>query len=86
MRLPFLSRTAAVVLLLAGSSATAQPVLKASTVVSQGPQVVSFMVGNLRIEALTDGSVPQDLHTLLRDTTPAKTDALLRNAFLTNPV
>lgn len=36
--------------------------------------------------SLSDGSVPQDLHVLLRNTTDAKTDALLKRAFLTNPV
>lgn len=51
----------------------------------QGPDHYSFTVGDVRITALSDGTVPQDLHVLLRNTTNAKTDALLRRAFLSNP-
>ncbi len=85
-RLPLLSRIACIALLLAGGSTAALAASQPSAAVAQGPQAFSFMVGELRIQALSDGSVPQDLHTLLRDTTPDKTDALLHDAFLTNPV
>ncbi|KAA6458663.1 MBL fold metallo-hydrolase [Acidobacteria bacterium AB60] len=52
----------------------------------QGPDHYSFEVGDVKVTALSDGSVPQDLHILLRGTTEAKTDALLQRSFLTNPV
>jgi glyoxylase-like metal-dependent hydrolase (beta-lactamase superfamily II) len=52
----------------------------------QGPDHYSFNVGDTQITALSDGTVPQDLHVLLRGTTDLKTDALLARSFLTNPV
>jgi len=52
----------------------------------QGPDAYSFTVGEVKITALSDGSVPQDLHDLLRNTTHERTDALLAESFLTNPV
>jgi glyoxylase-like metal-dependent hydrolase (beta-lactamase superfamily II) len=55
-------------------------------IVEQGPGVYSFNVGYVRVTALSDGTVPQDLYKLLRDTTSERTDALLRAGFLINPV
>lgn len=52
----------------------------------QGADHHAFQVGDIAVTALSDGTVPQDLHVLLRNTTNAKTDALLKNGFLTNPV
>src|SRR5579864_4109618 len=52
----------------------------------QGASAYSFLVGDLRITALSDGTVPQDLHTLLRDTTDERTDGLLAKGFVSNPV
>lgn len=52
----------------------------------QGPDHYSFIVGDVKVTALSDGSVPQDLHELLRNTTHDRTDALLAESFLTNPV
>jgi len=52
----------------------------------QGASTYAFRVGDLRITALSDGTVPQDLHTLLRDTTDQKTDSLLKQGFVANPV
>jgi len=52
----------------------------------QGPDHYSFTVGDVKVTALSDGSVPQDLHVLLRNTTSEKTDALLDRSFLSNPV
>jgi glyoxylase-like metal-dependent hydrolase (beta-lactamase superfamily II) len=52
----------------------------------QGPDHYSFRVGDIEITSLSDGTVPQDLHALLHNTTDAKTDALLHDAFLANPV
>jgi glyoxylase-like metal-dependent hydrolase (beta-lactamase superfamily II) len=52
----------------------------------QGPDYYSFVVGDVKITALSDGTVPQDLHVLLRNTTNEKSDALLADGFLSNPV
>lgn len=63
--------------------------VRASTprvVQQQVPGVYRFQVGEVRITALSDGTVPQDLHKLLRGTTVARTDALLSQGFLANPV
>jgi glyoxylase-like metal-dependent hydrolase (beta-lactamase superfamily II) len=43
-------------------------------------------VGDVDVIALSDGTVPQDLHVLLRGASKSKTDALLKDAFQTNPV
>ncbi|MDY6922895.1 MAG: MBL fold metallo-hydrolase [Pseudomonadota bacterium] len=45
-----------------------------------------FQLGDLRITALSDGTVPQDLHELLRGITPREVDDLIGRAFLKNPV
>lgn len=50
------------------------------------PGIQHYRLGALQITALSDGSVPQDLHALLQGTTPAQTDALLRQSFRANPV
>lgn len=66
----------------AAASSPGQP----SPVLRQPPGVYRFMVGDIRVTALSDGTVPIDLHALLRGTTNANTDAILRKSFLTNPV
>lgn len=43
-------------------------------------------VGKILVTSFTDGSVAQDLHSLLRRTTPQNTDALLAKNFQANPV
>lgn len=45
-----------------------------------------FTIGDLRITALSDGTVPQDLHKLLKNTTQKELDDLLRHAHRTNPI
>jgi glyoxylase-like metal-dependent hydrolase (beta-lactamase superfamily II) len=52
----------------------------------QGPDHYTFRIGDVVVTSLSDGTVPQDLHLLLHNTTNAKTDALLADDFLTNPV
>ncbi len=52
----------------------------------QGADHYRFRVGDIDVVALSDGTVPQDLHVLLRETTAAHIDALLDRAFLKNPV
>lgn len=68
------------------SGASASPPDAQPGIVLQRPGVYSFMVGDVRVTALSDGTVPIDLHLLLRGTTPARTDALLARGFLANPV
>lgn len=46
----------------------------------------SFPLGDLQITALSDGTVPQDLHELLTGTSHSHTDDLLDKKFLENPV
>ena len=68
------------------SAAAAESVQTYPTVEQQGAYTYSFRVGDIRITALSDGTVPGDLHQLLRDTTNQKTDGLLKKGFVANPV
>lgn len=58
----------------------------AQQLVSQGADVYRLRIGSVSVFALSDGSVPMDLHKLLQHTTPAQTDALLKLNFQSNPV
>jgi glyoxylase-like metal-dependent hydrolase (beta-lactamase superfamily II) len=49
------------------------------------PSVYRFMVGDVRVTSLSDGTVALDLHRILRGTSPSHTDSLLRRSFLNNP-
>lgn len=79
---------AGLVTLAMASSASAEPLASAAPpgVVLQTPGAYRFMVGDVRVTALSDGTVPIDLHALLRGTTPANIDAALGRSFLANPV
>ena len=57
----------------------------AQQVVSQGADVYRMRIGAVPVFALSDGSVPQDLHKILH-ATPAKIDELLKLNFQANPV
>ncbi|MFA4938861.1 MBL fold metallo-hydrolase [Brevundimonas sp.] len=63
----------------------ASPPAAAQQVVSQGADVYRLRIGSVPVFALSDGSVPMDLHQLLQHTTPARTDALLQRNFQANP-
>ena len=65
------------------SGAFAGPLAISSTPVVDS---YSFPLGNLKITALSDGTVPQDLHELLTGTTLPEVDGLLEGSFLQNPV
>jgi Ni,Fe-hydrogenase III small subunit len=54
-------------------------------VVEQPAGGYRVQVGDIIVTSFTDGSVAQDLHKLLRRTTPQKIDALLAKNFQTNP-
>ncbi len=53
---------------------------------TQVPGVYSFKLGDFTITALSDGTLPQDLPTLLTNTDQAEIDRLLQRSLLTNPV
>jgi glyoxylase-like metal-dependent hydrolase (beta-lactamase superfamily II) len=65
------------------AQATAAPI---SSATDQGGDVYRFPVGEIRVTALSDGTVPQDLHQLLKRITQARIDALLDRNFQSNPV
>ena len=67
-------------------SGVAAQVPSTAGVALQGANTYALQVGRLKIISLSDGTVPQDLHTLLRGTTTEKTDAMLADASLSNPI
>ena len=71
-----------------GSPARAEPptVPVVAAAYQQVPDAYRFPLGKLEVVALSDGTVPQDLHQLLTRTTPADIDHLLGRSFLANPV
>lgn len=67
--------------------ATAQTAPVASTATyTQTVDSYSLPVGKLKITALSDGTVPQDLYQLLIGSSHSHVDNLLSRAFLANPV
>jgi glyoxylase-like metal-dependent hydrolase (beta-lactamase superfamily II) len=72
--------------ILSAPSSFAQAVEPQPTPALQGPDFYRFHVGSVTVTALSDGTVPQDLHALLTGTTAARTDQLLHDGFLSNPV
>lgn len=84
MRFVFAAALAAAAL---AFTAAPQPTFaQGAAVKAQVPGVFRMRLGDFQITALSDGTVPQDLPTILTNTTRRETDALLRRAFLTNPV
>jgi len=49
--------------------------------IAQVPGVYPFKLGDFTITVLSDGTLPQDLHTLLSNTNPIETDRLLQKNF-----
>ncbi|WP_253189170.1 MBL fold metallo-hydrolase [Brevundimonas sp. LM2] len=64
----------------------AQPGESSPSIALQGADFYRFQIGHITVTALSDGTVPQDLHQLLTATTPTRTDGLLAAGFLRNPV
>ena len=62
------------------------PTGPAAVAYQQTPDIYRFPLGKLDIVALSDGTVPQDLHQLLTHTKPADVDDLLDRSYLANPV
>ncbi|MBD2034246.1 MBL fold metallo-hydrolase [Leptolyngbya sp. FACHB-321] len=52
----------------------------------QVPGVYQFELGDFTITALSDGTVPLDLHPILTNTNQSEIDRLLHQSFLKNPV
>jgi len=77
---------ATVAFVVLATAVQAQPVQNQPAIEVQGAGTYSFRIGDTVVTALSDGSVPQDLHKLLVGTTNARTDALLRTGFQANPV
>ena len=70
---------------LAAPTPVAVPDTIAGTVRQTAPAIYRFTIGDARITALSDGSVPLDLHQLLRGVTPQAIDDILARSFLANP-
>jgi glyoxylase-like metal-dependent hydrolase (beta-lactamase superfamily II) len=66
---------------LPGSASTTIP-----GVVRQAPAVYRFTIGDAQVTALSDGTMPLDVHQVLKGISPAEMDALLARNFLVNPV
>lgn len=81
-RLPFAIAAALVAALV--SPALAAPTIPG--VVLQAPAVYSLTIGDAKVTALSDGTMPMDLHRMLKGITPAEMDRLLTDVFLANPV
>ncbi|TCK31053.1 metallo-beta-lactamase superfamily protein [Ancylobacter aquaticus] len=86
-----ISASVALLAIAAATSGLAQPATPPKPdapahVTAQGAAIYRLQIGAVRVTALSDGSVPQDLHALLRDVTPAQIDALLDRNFQANPV
>jgi len=68
--------------------AQAQPAAENETFIhfKSQPGLYRYKLGNFEITAISDGTVPQDLHTLLRGSSKTDIDHLLKKAHLANPV
>jgi glyoxylase-like metal-dependent hydrolase (beta-lactamase superfamily II) len=69
-----------------GSMVYAQAPLSSPGIKDQKVGTYAITIGDAQITALSDGSVPQDLHALLHGTTNDNTDALLNDGYLSNPI
>lgn len=69
-----------------GSMAYAQTAFSSPGITDQKAGAYILTIGDAQIAALSDGTVPQDLHALLHGTTNDNTDALLNKGYLSNPV
>lgn len=69
-----------------GSVFAAEPFSPGITQQRQGVDTYAFKIGDVRVTALSDGSVPQDLHKLLHGISDDRIDSRLAYAYQTNPV
>lgn len=68
------------------TTTAAEPTTQVASLKPQFLGVYQYRLGDVQITALSDGSVPQDLHKLLLNTNQAEIDQYLKAAFRTNPV
>lgn len=85
LRLILSSATIAMTMITA-SLAVADPVRTTDATHTQVADIYSMPLGDLEIVALSDGTVPQDLHKLLTGTSESEIDGLLHDSFQSNPV
>lgn len=87
---PTLLRTACAIATVLGASAPtyAQPSAVVGSAADTGAQhqVARFQVGKFKVFALSDGTLPLNVHPLLRGASTARIDALLARNFERNPV
>ncbi|HEX2811723.1 MAG TPA: hypothetical protein VHO04_03485 [Sphingopyxis sp.] len=67
---------------LAAPTPAAVPDTIAGTVRQTAPAIYRFTIGDAQITALSDGSVPLDLHQLLRGVSAQTIDEILARSFL----
>lgn len=86
-----LSLALALALSFSGSLSTAAMAAETNTTSTAAAAQVAqngiyrYRLGDFQITALSDGTVPLDLHALLRGESPARIDAQLHDAFESNP-
>lgn len=70
------------------SAATTPPLNHSPGIVQQdeGADTYAFTIGDVQVTALSDGTVPQDLHKILHGITDEKIDEHLAYGYQTNPV
>lgn len=67
-------------------TSTATPIEASRSHKPQLPGVYRFQVGEVQVSALSDGTLPLNLHPLLRGISTGQIDALLQKGFVRNPV
>lgn len=65
---------------------TPQAPVDASARQAQQSAFYRFSVGDASVVTLSDGTVPQDLHALLKGTSPTEIDTMLQRVFMENPI
>lgn len=78
-----LAAAATALMTIAAMPACASPTIPG--VVRQAAGAYSFTIGEAKVTALSDGSMPMDVHRTLKGISPAEIDALLARSFLANP-
>lgn len=84
LRWALAAAAAAATVVFSGMPSAAAPTIPGA--VLQPPAVYSFTIGAAKVTALSDGTMPMDLHRMLQGIAPAEIDRLLGDAFLANPV
>jgi glyoxylase-like metal-dependent hydrolase (beta-lactamase superfamily II) len=77
---------AAITIVLIIATSTSSEIATDNATTAQVPGVYSFRLGEFTITALSDGTVPQDLHKVLTNTDSAEIKQSLDRNFLANPV